>query len=56
MKKRINVSREELKVVDGKLVINSEELAEAIQSQEIDLNGEEEAEGLEVNIICKVGN
>lgn len=55
MKKEINVSREELQVVDGKLVINSEELAGAIQNQEIDLNSEEEAESIAINIICKNG-
>lgn len=55
MKKEINVSREELQVVNGKLVINSEELAEAIQNQEIDLQGEEEAEAITINMICPKG-
>lgn len=39
----------EMEVVDGKVVISSEELAAAIQTQQIDLGAEEEA-NIDINI------
>lgn len=39
--RKIVVGSEEMEVVDGKVVISSEELAAAIQSREVDLNAEE---------------
>lgn len=45
MKKRmINLNEKNTKVVDGKVVIDSEELVRAIQTEEIQLRGEEEDE------------
>ena len=41
--KKIVVKGTEMEVVDGKVVISSEELAAAIQTQQIDLGAEEEA-------------
>ena len=38
-----------MEVVDGKVVISSEELAAAIQTQQIDLGAEEEA-NIDINI------
>ena len=44
--KSFKVNPEELEVVDGKVIISSEELAMAIQSKEVDFGLEEEAEGI----------
>lgn len=44
-KKMINLSEENTKVVDGKVIIDSEELANAIESEEVVLKGEEQGEG-----------
>lgn len=41
--KKLVVKGTEMEVVDGKVVISSEELAAAIQTQQIDLGAEEEA-------------
>ena len=47
------IKRDEMEVVDGKVVISSEELAAAIQNGEVDLNAEEKAEALiEINRSC----
>ena len=43
---KIVLAGNEMEIVDGKVVIESEDLAAAIQSQEVDLNAEEEAEGI----------
>lgn len=46
MKKRmINLNEKNTQVVNGKVVIDSEELVRAIQSEEVKLTGEEENEG-----------
>lgn len=37
------VNQDELQIVDGRVVISSEELAKAIQNYEVDPNTEEEA-------------
>lgn len=41
----INLNEKNTKVVDGKVVIDSEELVRAIQTEEVQLKGEEENEG-----------
>lgn len=46
------MNAEEVQVVEGKVVITSEELARAIQNQEINL--EEEEVGFSVNFGCHV--
>lgn len=46
MERKFVVKPNEMKVIDGKVVISSEELAEAIQSQIVDLNAEDEANSL----------
>ena len=47
------IKPDEMEVVDGKVVISSEELAAAIQNGEVDLNAEEKAEALiEINRSC----
>lgn len=48
--KKLVVKGTEMEVVDGKVVISSEELAAAIQTQQIDLGAEEEA-NIDINII-----
>ena len=47
--KKLVVKGTEMEVVDGKVVISSEELAAAIQTQQIDLGAEEEA-NIDINI------
>lgn len=49
------VGTEELQVQDGRVTILSEELARAIQEQEVDLAGDEEANAI-VNIQFKCQN
>lgn len=47
------VTKEDVAVQDGKIIISSEELAQAIQSGEVDLNQEAEADFADkINIIC----
>ena len=46
---KLVVKGTEMEVVDGKVVISSEELAAAIQTQQIDLGAEEEA-NIDINI------
>ncbi|WP_234117523.1 hypothetical protein [Clostridium hydrogenum] len=43
MAKEIKVTKEQVKVEEGKVYINSAELANAIQNEELDLSAEEEA-------------
>lgn len=43
MSKEIKVSKEQIKVEGGKVYIDSAELANAIQNQEIDFSADEEA-------------
>ena len=50
-KENFVVATENVEVVDGKLVISSEELAAAFQSQELDLNAEESAEDFNLCIV-----
>ncbi len=52
-KRNFGVAAEEVEVLDGKVVITSEELARAIQEQEVNLSEEDEA-GLSINFGCKV--
>lgn len=47
--KKLVVKGTEMEVVDGKVVISSEELAAAIQTHQIDLGAEEEA-NIDINI------
>lgn len=52
-KTNLVVSREDIKVVDGNVVISSEELAAAIQNYDVNLNEEEMAEGIiDINFFC----
>ncbi len=51
--KKINLLGENAKVIDGKVIIDSEELANAIEACDFALNGEEEA-GFSVNFGCRV--
>ncbi len=44
-KRMINLNEKNTQVVNGKVVIDSEELVRAIQSEEVKLTGEEENEG-----------
>ena len=47
MKNKIFVANpDEIGAVDGKVSIASEELAQAVQSGDVDLSGEEEADGI----------
>ena len=49
------VRPEEMEVVDGKVVISSEELVAAIQDYEFDPNADEEAEAITfIGLGCKV--
>lgn len=49
-KKKISVKNGEYEIIDGRVVITSDELAMAINEQQLELAAEEEAEGLEFNI------
>ena len=56
-KKEFNINNGEFEIIDGRVVITSEELALAITEQQLNLDAEEAAEELVVNIIncsCKV--
>ena len=48
------IKRDEMEVVDGKVVISSEELASAIMSSDVDLSAEEELDVLVM--FCKNGS
>lgn len=48
------VNQDELQVVDGKVVISSEELARAIQDYDVNLEGEEGVDGIKIYIICPI--
>ncbi len=48
------IKRDEMEVVDGKVVISSEELASAIMSSDVDLSAEEELDALVM--FCKNGS
>ena len=50
-KENLVVTAENVQVVDGKVVINSEELAAAIQNCEVDLGADEE-DALTINVFC----
>lgn len=52
MDKKINVKKGEYEIVDGRVIITSDELAKAISDQELNLSAEDEADAsvLEVNI------
>lgn len=52
-KTNLVVSRGDIKVVDGRVVISSDELAAAIQNYDVELNEEEMAEGIiDINFFC----
>lgn len=50
MKRELNLKKDELEVVDGKVMISSDELAAAVQNSEIDLSAEDEADGFSITI------
>ena len=52
-KENLVVSSENVQVVDGKIVISSEELAAAFQCREIDLTAEESAEDINLCIVVR---
>lgn len=52
MKRELDLTKEDLEVVNGKVMISSEELAAAIQDNAINLNAEDEDESLVINILC----
>lgn len=52
-RKNLVVAKEEMEVVDGKVMITSEELAQAIQDCGVDINAEEE-DNLTIKIIIKL--
>lgn len=52
-KENLVVASEDIQVQDGKVVISSEELAAAIQSQDVDLEASEEL-GFSINFACTV--
>lgn len=54
-KKELVVKPDDVKIIDGKVVVTSEELVAAIQDYEVDMNGEEGDEALSINIFCHVG-
>jgi len=55
MKKNLRIEAEDIKVVDGRVVITSEELAEAIQNQSLELgDAEVDDEANSVNFWCVV--
>lgn len=47
------VNKEQMKVVDGNVVISSEELAAAIQDESLFVNGEEEAMDFNICLIIR---
>ena len=55
MKREYQVSQEELQVVDGKVVISSDELVAAIQNQEFDLSEMNEEDKCDLNICIIIG-
>lgn len=55
-KENLVVAAENIEVIDGKVVISSEELAAAYQNQEIDLMAEESAEDINFCFIIRKGS
>ena len=54
--KKLVVKGNDMEVIEGKVVISSEDLAAAIQTQQVNLEAEEEAEGsLVFQIGCNTG-
>lgn len=53
-KENIKVELKDMELVDGKVVINSEELAAAIQDCELDPNAPEENEAVFIGLGCRV--
>lgn len=51
-KSNLIVKKDEMEVIDGKVVISSEELAEAIQNYDVDVTTEEE-DNFNICIIIK---
>lgn len=51
-RRNLVVAKDEMEIVDGKVMISSEELAAAIQDYDVDVNAEEENNGL-IKIIIK---
>lgn len=51
----VKVALKDMEVVDGKVLISSEELAAALQDYELNPNADDEAEAIFVGLICKVG-
>lgn len=42
MKKNLNINKDDIKIVDGKVVISNKEVANAFSEEELDLNANEE--------------
>lgn len=49
-KKKMKIKKDDLSINGGKIVINNEELANAIESEEFIIDGEETKDGLEFTI------
>ena len=54
MDKKISVKKDEYQIIDGRVVITSDELAQAISEQQFDLLGEDEADAAVIDI--NIGN
>lgn len=52
-KRNFGFNGKSVQVVDGRVVINSEELAKAIQYERVNLSGEEEAD-FSINFGCNI--
>lgn len=50
----INLAKENAQIVDGRVVIDSEELAKAIESEAIDFNAEEQGEAGNHCVIIRI--
>ena len=54
-RENIRVTMKDMEVVDGKVVISSEELAMAVQDYKLDPNADEEADAETIGFFCRVG-
>ncbi len=56
MDKKINVKKGEYEIVDGRVIITSDELAKAISEQELNLSAEDEADAIATVNFGNCGN
>lgn len=50
MDKKISVKKGEYEIVDGRVIITSDELAKAISEQELNLSAEDEADAIALDV------